>query len=111
MKHKVYCQGENSTIEMCLNCPYHDCIADFDKSVPAVKKLAGREYIIKRIFTSQGGKTKMSYVYTYSVGKVSSGTNINLAMKFTAEEVGEAVKRIKPYVSCQTELEIVKRSE
>ena len=53
----------------------------------------------------------MSYVYTYSVGKVSSGTNINLAMKFTAEEVGEAVKRIKPYVSCQTELEIVKRSE
>jgi len=111
MKYKEYCDGENSTIEMCLNCPFDDCIADFDKGVPANKKLADREYIIKRVFTSQKGKTKTSYVYTYSVGKVSSGANIHKAMKFTAKEVGEVEKRIKPYVSCRTELVIVKRSE
>lgn len=111
MKRKEYCDGEKSTIEMCLNCPFDDCIADFNKGVPSIKRLATAEYIIKRVFTSRKGKTKTSYVYTYCVGKVSSGTNINLAMKFTAEEVGEAVKQIKPYVSFQTELEIVKRSE
>lgn len=104
-----YRKEDNPTINICLNCTKEKCRGTCNK----VRGDVGKEYVVKRSYTTLKNVTKTSYIAQVSVERgVTSTTNIFKARLRTYEGARLLMHRAKTHITDEkVHFEVVKRSD